>query len=239
MTNSGGRFFLGELGSTGTSTGPHIHKYVKDVTTGAFIDPATIKSALTGIQIGEKRIPLVRRTSTGGYEWNPDTGLTVTSPFGPRKAPVPGASTNHQGIDFGGPRGTPVFYQGYGRALPIPKAGGYGNLMTIRTADGKYEIGLGHMDKLGPEAEVYASNLNSKPIPPVLPPSDNDIYKQGEIEGQKIGALTALTLMDRLLNERRRLPSSYIESLLKPDKNDEAINFLINYTMKNPFETQN
>jgi hypothetical protein len=95
------------------------------------------------------------------------------------------------------------------------------------------------MDKLGPEAEVYASNLNSKPIPPVLPPSDNDIYKQGEIEGQKIGALTALTLMDRLLNERRRLPSSYIESLLKPDKNDEAINFLINYTMKNPFETQN
>jgi murein DD-endopeptidase MepM/ murein hydrolase activator NlpD len=55
MTNSGGRFFVGNIGSTGTATGPHIHKYVKDLKTGSYIDPSTIKSALTGIQIGEKR----------------------------------------------------------------------------------------------------------------------------------------------------------------------------------------
>ena len=32
----------------------------------------------------------------------------VTSPFGPRQSPVPGASTNHLGTDLSAPTGTPV-----------------------------------------------------------------------------------------------------------------------------------
>lgn len=242
MTNSGGRFFVGNIGSTGTATGPHIHKYVKDLKTGAYIDPSTIKSALTGIQIGEKRTPLVRRTSTGGFEWNPDTGLTVTSRFGKRDAPTAGASTYHQGIDFGGATGTPVYLQGYGKALPVPSAGGYGNLMTFRTADNKYELGFGHMSKLGPEAQVYASNLNTKPTAPVLPASDFAVYNQGQQAGQGIGALATLGFMNKLLGDAKSsrssssgLYSSLIGSLLKPEQNTTT-DFLMNYMMNNPYE---
>ena len=242
MTNSGGRFFVGNIGSTGTATGPHIHKYVKDLKTGAYIDPSTIKSALTGIQIGEKRTPLVRRTSTGGFEWNPDTGLTVTSRFGKRDAPTAGASTYHQGIDFGGATGTPVYLQGYGKALPVPSAGGYGNLMTFRTADNKYELGFGHMSKLGPEAQVYASNLNSKPAAPALPPSDYVTYNQGKQEGQGIGALATLGLLNTLFGQAKRDRSSsmglygdLMGSLLKP-KSDPTTDFLMSYMMQNPYE---
>ena len=242
MTNSGGRFFVGNIGSTGTATGPHIHKYVKDLKTGSYIDPVTIKSALTGVQIGEKRTPLVRRTSTGGLEWNPDTGLTVTSRFGERGAPTAGASTNHKGIDFAGAAGTPVYYQGYGKALPIPAAGGYGNLMTFKTADNKYEVGFGHMSKLGPEAQVYPSNLNSKPTAPVLPASDFAIYNQGQQAGQGLGALATLGFMSKLFGQARRDRSSsmglygdLMGSLLKP-KSDPTTDFLMSYMMQNPYE---
>ena len=242
MTNSGGRFFVGNIGSTGTATGPHIHKYVKDLKTGAYIDPSTIKSALTGIQIGEKRTPLVRRTSTGGFEWNPDTGLVVTSPFGQRTAPTAGASIDHKGIDFGGAAGTPVYLQGYGKALPVPSAGGYGNLMTFRTADNKYELGFGHMSKLGPEAQVYASNLNAKPTAPALPASDFTVYNQGQQAGQGIGALATLGFMNKLLGDAKSsrssssgLYSSLIGSLLKPEQNTTT-DFLMNYMMNNPYE---
>lgn len=37
-----------------------------------------------------------------------DEQFPVTSPFGPRKAPTPGASDNHKGTDFGAPPGTDV-----------------------------------------------------------------------------------------------------------------------------------
>lgn len=238
MTNSGGRFFVGNIGSTGTATGPHIHKYVKDLKTGSYIDPSTIKSALTGIQIGEKRTPLVRRTSTGGFEWNPDTGLVITSRFGKRTAPTAGASTDHKGIDFAGAAGTPIYFQGYGKALPVPSAGGYGNLMTFRTADNKYELGFGHMNKLGPEAQVYASNLNTKPAAPVLPASDFTVYNQGQQAGQGIGALATLGLMSKLLGDAkssRSSSSSLIESLLKPEQSTTT-DFLMNYMMNNPYE---
>jgi len=242
MTNSGGRFFVGNIGSTGTATGPHIHKYVKDLKTGSYIDPATIKSALTGVQIGEKRIPLVRRNPAGGLEWNPDTGLTVTSRFGERDAPTAGASTNHQGIDFAGAAGTPVYLQGYGKALPVPSAGGYGNLMTFKTADNKYEVGFGHMSKLGPEAQVYPSNLNSKPTAPVLPASDFAIYNQGQQAGQGLGASATLGFMSKLFGQARRDRSSsmglygdLMGSLLKP-KSDPTTDFLMSYMMQNPYE---
>jgi len=242
MTNSGGKFLIGNLGSTGKATGPHIHTFIKDRKTGALLDPDTIKTPFTGVQIGEKRIPLVRRNDAGGLEWNPEAGLTITSRFGKRGAPTAGASTYHQGIDFAGAAGTPVYYQGYGKALPIPAAGGYGNLMTFKTADDKYELGFGHMNKLGPEAQVYPSNLNSKPTAPVLPASDFAIYNQGQQAGQGLGALATLSFMSKLLGDAKSsrdsssgLYSSLIGSLLKPEQNTTT-DFLMNYMMNNPYE---
>ena len=242
MENAGGKFLIGNIGRTGTVTGPHIHTTARDLKTGALIDPDTIKTPFLGVQIGEKRTPLVRRNAAGGLEWNPEAGLTITSRFGKRDAPTAGASTYHQGIDFAGAAGTPVFYRGYGKALPIPSAGGLGNLMTFRTADNKYELGFGHMSKLGPEAQVYASNLNSKPAAPALPPSDYVTYNQGKQEGQGIGALATLGLLNTLFGQAKRDRSSsmglygdLMGSLLKP-KSDPTTDFLMSYMMQNPYE---
>ena len=50
----------------------------------------------------------------------PITGdMTVTSLFGPRKAPCPGASTYHGGIDISVPRGTPVLATERGTVVAI------------------------------------------------------------------------------------------------------------------------
>lgn len=43
--------------------------------------------------------------------------IRVTSPFGPRKAPVPGASTFHRGVDFSASVGTPVYASESGRVI--------------------------------------------------------------------------------------------------------------------------
>jgi len=242
MAGAGGRFFVGNIGATGTANGPHIHNYVKDLTTGQYRNPETIKSALTGVQIGEGRVPLVSRLSGGELGWNPATGLTITSDFGWRNTRIPGASTYHKGLDFAGPAGTPVYLQGYGKALPVPSAGGYGNLMTFRTADNKYEIGFGHMSKLGPEAQVYASNLNSKPTAPALPASDFAVYNQGQQAGQGIGALATLGFMNKLLGDAKSRDSSQniygslLSSAITPQR-DLASDFLMSYVMQqNPYQ---
>ena len=149
--------FLGNIGSTGTSTGPHGHLYVKDLGTGKHIDPSTIRSALTGLRIGEQKVPAIIKNKEGQLVLNPASNVVVTSKFGPRTAPTAGASTFHQGEDWALPKGTPVYMEGAGKFTPLANQGGYGNLATFKTGDNKYEVGIAHMDSLGKAAE-FASN---------------------------------------------------------------------------------
>ena len=101
------------------------------------------------MRIGEKRIPALLQDAQGKINFNPEAGITLTSRFGPRAAPTPGASSYHQGEDWALPEGTPVFYEGGGTFKPLANQGGYGNLATLTTGDNKYEIGFGHMKSLG------------------------------------------------------------------------------------------
>lgn len=151
--------FLGQVGSTGTSTGPHKHVYVKDLSTGSYIDPATIRTPLLGLRVGEKRIPALIKTADGKIEFNPAAGITLTSKFGPRSAPTAGASTFHQGEDWALPEGTPIYYEGGGKFIPKKDQGGFGNLATLVTGDNKYEIGLGHMKTLGGASDLPSTTL--------------------------------------------------------------------------------
>lgn len=58
----------------------------------------------------------------------------VTSPFGPRKAPTPGASTFHKGLDFGGK--FPVLVARNGKVVDKGySANGYGHFVLIRHAE--------------------------------------------------------------------------------------------------------
>ena len=53
------------------------------------------------------RSTVQQRVNQDGDDIMPVTGR-VTSPFGPRQSPVPGASTNHLGTDLAAPTGTPI-----------------------------------------------------------------------------------------------------------------------------------
>jgi murein DD-endopeptidase MepM/ murein hydrolase activator NlpD len=229
MAGAGGRFFIGNIGATGTATGPHIHNYVKDLATGQYINPETIKSALTGVQIGEGRVPLVSRLPGGGLGWNPAAGLTITSRFERRNAPMAGASTDHKGLDFAGTKGTPIYMQGYGTAAPVANAGGFGNLMTFKTADNKYEVGFGHLDVLGKAGQVLPSGGTLTPTV---------LAAQQRQQDQLAGAGAALGLMSRLFGQAKEskdssqsLYSSLIGNALRQQQ-DPASDFLMSYIMQ-------
>jgi murein DD-endopeptidase MepM/ murein hydrolase activator NlpD len=151
--------YFGQVGSTGTSTGPHKHVYVKELATGKYLDPATIRTPLLGLRIGEKKIPALIKTPDGKINFNPAAGITLTSRYGPRSSPTAGASSFHQGEDWALPEGTPIYYEGGGKFIPKANQGGFGNLATLLTGDNKYEVGLGHMKSLGGASELPATTL--------------------------------------------------------------------------------
>ena len=74
---------------------------------------------------------------------NPVTG-PVTSKFGPRKAPVAGASTYHNGVDVGVPVGTQVVAPWDGTVLSTYSNAAGGNQMIVRHPNG-YRTGYAHL----------------------------------------------------------------------------------------------
>lgn len=177
--------YLGQVGSTGTSTGPHKHVYVKDLSTGQYIDPATIRSALAGVRIGEQRIPALIRNKEGKYDFNPQAGITLTSRYGPRSAPTRGATTYHQGEDWALPEGTPVYFEGTGTYKPLANQGGYGNLASFTTGDNKYELGFAHMKSLGKPGDIASG---AAPTTPAQPTVDADSRTQDILKAFMYGA---------------------------------------------------
>ena len=116
-------------------------------TTGAHLDVRVIPQY--GKQKGQKIDP---RTAPTGLLSNIQVGGTplmtngkfnfpVTSGFGPRKAPVAGASTYHQGIDLGIGAGTNLSFTGQGNYV---RSRGYGTLSTTDALGNPYDIQLLH-----------------------------------------------------------------------------------------------
>jgi hypothetical protein len=72
-----------------------------------------------------------------------------TSGFGPRKSPTTGASSNHGGVDYATPIGSPIYANS---ELTINKAGvgkGYGNVVYATDANGT-QYRFGHLDGFPP-----------------------------------------------------------------------------------------
>jgi len=127
------------------TTAPHLDVRVsKD---GKYIDPGTIRSLLTRLKVGKEKTPLWQQK---GEQWSP--GFQITSGYGPRKAPVKGASTYHPAHDYGIAGGTPLTWEGPGTFTP---GKGYGVIKTTDAQGTPYEIKLLHT-KGGKPSEVAA-----------------------------------------------------------------------------------
>lgn len=75
-------------------------------------------------------------TGGTGYLSNPCPAGRITSEFGPRKAPVPGASTFHEGRDYGAPSGTPIYAAAEGTVIRTGYQAVRGNYVVIRHPNG-------------------------------------------------------------------------------------------------------
>lgn len=77
----------------------------------------------------------------------PTTGR-ISSPFGPRTSPTAGASSNHQGIDYAVPVGTPVEAATSGTVIYSGVQSGFGNVVQIDNGAGVVTT-YGHLSQLG------------------------------------------------------------------------------------------
>lgn len=112
---------------------------------------------------------------TGNFIW-PVPGITrISSKFGPRKAPVAGASTYHKGIDIPASKGTAVVASDSGKVVVAKTGynGGRGNYIVIDHGNGmgslyqhlnKYVVRVGQSVKQGDKvAEVGNTGIGTGP----------------------------------------------------------------------------
>ena len=71
-----------------------------------------------------------------GFVWPCPSSRRITSGFGPRPQPVPGASTNHQGIDIGASHGSSIVAAAGGRVTTSTYSGSAGNYIVISHGNG-------------------------------------------------------------------------------------------------------
>jgi tape measure domain-containing protein len=93
----------------------------------------------------------------------------VTSGYGPRSAPVPGASTFHRGIDFGTPANLPITLTGgasFAGSTSASASGGGGLVGIINTPMGQMK--LLHLEKILAPAGAAAN---------AAPPREREVYK--------------------------------------------------------------
>jgi tape measure domain-containing protein len=113
-------------GSTGVSSGPHFDVRRQD---GAYISPEQAKALFD---------PSVRKQ------------LAMTSAYGPRRAPVPGASTFHKGVDLAGPANTPLSLAAGYAMTGSGEKGGLGYAASVRGPQGEmYDVGHLQRPKAG------------------------------------------------------------------------------------------
>ena len=222
--------YAGQLGSTGVSSGPHLHEYVKNLITGEYEDPAIHKSKFLNVRVGPNRVPKYIQDKSGGLILNPAAGLTLTSGYGARDTGIKGASTYHRGRDLAGKEGTPIYIEGDVKFTPRANAGGYGNLATWTTPDQKYELGYGHMKSLGAASDTAGAVPAGQTTTPGTDQRTEDILKAfmygAQIKNQEALKEEEPTLVERI---KGQLVGNLISQALNPTS------FLSSYQNENPF----
>ncbi|MFF5325261.1 M23 family metallopeptidase [Janibacter hoylei] len=102
---------------------------------------------------GRTRAACAAGSSVGAVSqtgWTAPSPGTITSSFGPRQSPTPGASSWHKGADYSGGCGAPIYATNSGEVISAGPATGFGNWIQVDHGDGIVST-YGHM---------YASGLH-------------------------------------------------------------------------------
>ena len=92
---------------------------------------------LNVLRIAVDRLPFAR----------PVRGARFSSGFGSRRDPKNGRRAHHAGVDYAGPRGTPILATASGKVVKAGRMRGYGNVIKIRHAFG-YETVYAHLHRI-------------------------------------------------------------------------------------------
>lgn len=132
------------VGSTGIGTGAHLDVRGKD-SKGQRLSQSELNKLLPYLYV--EGVPLSEQKNK------------ITSGYGPRKAPVKGASTFHPAYDFGFAKGTPVEFRG--DAVKIekkPNQGKGGNVLEITLKTGEV-IQLLHLESFGKAVDTFNKSV--------------------------------------------------------------------------------
>ena len=102
------------------------------------------------VKRGTKSVPRELTLATEGRMPLPlkkGTYSRISCPFGPRKAPVPGASTFHKGIDMAADTGTPIYASADGTVRYAGSEPGFGLYIKL-SHDGGVQTLYGHCSQL-------------------------------------------------------------------------------------------
>ena len=93
-----------------------------------------------------ERVALLQEAARKLPFGRPVSGLRQTSGFGTRRDPINGRRSLHNGIDFAGPRGTPIHAPADGTVVMASTQRGYGRVVKIRHANG-FETFYAHLNR--------------------------------------------------------------------------------------------
>jgi len=141
----------------------------------------------------------------------------VTSGYGPRRAPVPGASTFHRGVDFGTPAGQPITLTGGARltgAMTEAQSGGGGIVGIIDTPMGQMK--LLHLERvLGTPQATAAAQVSNIPQPRFNPVAVGATPSAAPINAERMAVLSRMVGSEqeaqRILEEQNKLRQKGIE----------------------------
>ena len=143
--SASGRFALGKIGRTGIGSGPHLHLAGKDAK-GNVMSKARLMEFFSQVYVDGK--PLSEQLDK------------ITSGYGPRRRPVPGASENHLAFDFGFPQGTPLEFRGAASNARsfFTRSGGNTVELTLPTGE---VLKFLHLDSIADLTSIKNARVNT------------------------------------------------------------------------------